>query len=164
MVLGWRLFGRQARRTVPGRARTAPDRQLIEARVAELRVHDSAAASLEQELVELDRRRQSGECHVAVFGEISTGKSSLVRVLGSAVDIDTDVVGGTTRWVRQFHGTLPDGRELVISDMPGSGEVDGLQREQLARDEALRAHVVVSGTPPDRRPAHVALVVEFGSR
>ena len=143
-VLGWKLLRPRPRRDAQGAARTLPDRAGVEARVAELRLHDSGAASLEQELLELDRRRQSGECHVAMFGEISTGKSSLVRRLGDAAEaLEVDVAGGTTRWVQHFHGTLADGRELVIADMPGSGEVDGLQREQLSRDEALRAHVVV---------------------
>jgi GTP-binding protein EngB required for normal cell division len=164
-VMAWKLFRGKPQRTAPGASHAVPDRQTIEARVAELRLHDSGAASLEQELVELDLRRHSGECHVAMFGEISTGKSSLVRALGSEADTDVDVIGGTTRWVRHFRGSLADGRELVIADMPGSGEVDGLQREQLARDEALRAHVVVYVVSADlTRAQHNELrwLCEFG--
>jgi hypothetical protein len=44
---------------------------------------------------------------------------------------------------------LSDGRELILADVPGSGEVDGAIHEQLARDEALRAHAVVYLTASD---------------
>ncbi len=142
-VLAWKLL-RPARRRQPRRdPATLPDRPQVEARVADLRARAVDAASLEEELVELDRRRMSGECHVAVFGEISTGKSSLVRALGVDADTDVDVLGGTTQHVRHFRGSLPGGRELVLADVPGTAEIDGAQREQLARDEALRAHAVL---------------------
>ena len=81
--------------------------------------------------------------HVALFGEISTGKSSLIRALAPDAAPDVDVRGGTTRTVDHCRGHLPDGRELVLADVPGSGEVEGRVREQIARDEALRAHAVV---------------------
>ena len=123
--------------------RAAPTRDDVQTRVADLRLRTEDAVSLEQELAELDRRRLAGDCHVAVFGEISTGKSSLVRALAPGAATRIDVLGGTTRQVAHFEGRLPDGRELVLADMPGTGEVDGAHREQLARDEALRAHAVL---------------------
>lgn len=141
--LAWKLFRPSARRSGSRNKAVIPDRQSIETRVAELAVRNADVASLEQELIELDRRRHSGECHVAVFGEISTGKSSLIRSLAAEAAPEVDVIGGTTRWVRHFQGSLPDGRELMLADMPGTGEVSGSQREQLARDEALRAHAVI---------------------
>lgn len=141
--LAWKLLRPAPTQGIRRRMDALPDRQSIEARVADLRSRDADAASLEEELKELDRRGQSGECHVALFGEISTGKSSLIRVLASEAAPDVDVIGGTTRWIKHFLGSLADGRQLVLADMPGTGEVSGGQREQLARDEALRAHAVV---------------------
>ena len=125
---GWKLLRPARARPTRAASRRIPDRTGVEARVAELREQSADVANLEQELLELDRRRLGGECHVALFGEISTGKSSLLRQLASenASAIEADVIG-----------------ELVIADMPGSGEVSGQLREQLARDEALRAHAVV---------------------
>jgi GTP-binding protein EngB required for normal cell division len=137
----WRL-ARPARRTSLN-APAPVSRAAVDARVDVLRERGAQTAALEAELAELDRRRASGELHVALFGEISTGKSSLIRALAPRAGVDVDVRGGTTHAVAQYHGRLPDGRELVIADVPGSGEVGGLVREQLARDEALRAHVVV---------------------
>lgn len=142
---GWKLWRPARGRASKTETRSIPDRAMVEARVADLRAQSANVASLEDELLELDRRRLSGDCHVALFGEISTGKSSLLQQLApeGRSAIKTDVVGGTTSLVSHFRGHLPDGRELVIADMPGSGEVDGALREQMARDEALRAHAVV---------------------
>lgn len=142
-VLTWKLLRPAPRRHARRDPASLPSRPEIEARVADLRTRSEDAASLEQELAELDRRRLEGDCHVAVFGEISTGKSSVVRALAPAAATDIDVIGGTTRHVHHFRGELPDGRVLVLADVPGSGEIDGQHREQLARDEALRAHAVV---------------------
>lgn len=115
----------------------------IDTRIETLRDRQVETAALEAELTELDRRRLSGEVYVALFGEISTGKSSLIRALAPDAAPDVDVRGGTTRHVEHHRGALRDGRELILADVPGSGEVDGLVHEQLARDEALRAHAVV---------------------
>lgn len=141
--LAWKLLRPSPRRAGSRGKAIVADRQTVETRVAELAARDADVTSLEQELIELDRRRLTGECHVAVFGEISTGKSSLIRSLASEAAPEIDVIGGTTRWVRHFKGSLPDGRELMLADMPGTGEISGSQREQLARDEALRAHAVI---------------------
>jgi GTPase SAR1 family protein len=142
-LLAWKLLRPTRASVIKRNSLAAPTRASVEARVADLRRLDPDAATLEQELTELDRRRQSGECHVAMFGEISTGKSSLTRSFAPETAPDVDVLGGTTRLIRHYRGTLPDGRELILADMPGTGEVDGAQREQLARDEALRAHAVL---------------------
>lgn len=130
----------------------------VDTRVAALRERQVDTATLEQELAELDRRRLSGKLYVALFGEISTGKSSLIRALAPAAAPDIDVRGGTTRTVMHRRGALADGRELILADVPGSGEVDGVAHEQLARDEALRAHAVVYLTAADlTRAQHAEL-------
>jgi GTP-binding protein EngB required for normal cell division len=120
-----------------------PTRAGVQQRIEDLRQRKADTSLLEGELAELDRRAASGEFHVALFGEISTGKSSLVRALAPEATPDVDVRGGTTREVRHYRGQLPDGRELVLADVPGIGEVDGDTHARLARDEALRAHAVV---------------------
>ncbi|UXI69329.1 GTPase [Tahibacter amnicola] len=136
---GWRLLRprRPHRNTVP-----PPDRATIERRVERLAQLDDTTASFSAELAELDARRQSGECYVAVFGEISAGKSSLIRALAPDADNAVDVLGGTTRQVAHHRGRLGE-RELVLADVPGTQEVDAREHETLARDEALRAHAVV---------------------
>ncbi len=143
----WRLARPAAKSAAP--VAVPLSRTDVEARVDALRERRVETAALEAELAELDRRRDGGDVHVALFGEISTGKSSLIRAVAPRSAPDIDVRGGTTRVVAQHRGRLPDGRELVLADVPGSGEVDGRLHEQLARDEALRAHAVVYLTASD---------------
>jgi hypothetical protein len=144
----WKL-ARPARTRSLASAPAPVSRDEVDTRVAALRERHVDTAALEAELTELDRRRDSGEFYVALFGEISTGKSSAIRALAPQAAPDVDVRGGTTRHVEHHRGPLRGGRELILADVPGSGEVDGLAREQLARDEALRAHAVVYLTDAD---------------
>ena len=159
----WRL-ARPARRTALNAA-VPVSRSEVEQRIDALRERHAETAALEAELAELDRRRTSGEIHVALFGEISTGKSSLIRALAPQAASEVDVRGGTTRQVEHHRGSLPDGRALIIADVPGSGEIDGAVHEQLARDEALRAHAVVYLTAADltrAQDAELGWLARFG--
>ena len=137
-VLWWLLRPRRRRRPV-----AAPDRGSLEQRIGQLRERGADTGALAMELGELDRRRASARIYVALFGEISTGKSSLIRALVPHAQLASDVRGGTTRDVAHYDGTLPDGRPVVLADVPGSRESGGEARETLAREEALRAHAVV---------------------
>jgi len=160
----WRL-ARPARTRSLASAPAPVSREDIDTRLAALRERHVETAGLEAELAELDRRRDSGEFYAALFGEISTGKSSVIRALAPQAASDVDVRGGTTRHVQHHRGTLPDGRELILADVPGSGEVDGFAREQLARDEALRAHAVIYLTDADltrAQDAEIRWLAAFG--
>jgi GTP-binding protein EngB required for normal cell division len=137
-VLWWLLRPRRKRRPM-----SAPDRGTLEQRIGQLRERGAETAVLSAELGELDRRRASARIYVALFGEISTGKSSLIRALDPHARIATDTRGGTTRTVAHYDSQLPDGRTLVLADVPGSRESGGEAHETLAREEVLRAHAVV---------------------
>ncbi|MGD9344083.1 MAG: 50S ribosome-binding GTPase [Desulfuromonadales bacterium] len=92
-----------------------------------------------EEIREQQRRRQSGEVFIAVFGEISSGKSSLVKALLPSADIEQDPRGGTTRQVTHYHWQAETGDAVIIADLPGFNLDD--DPEILA--EARRAHLVV---------------------
>ncbi|MES2313613.1 MAG: GTPase, partial [Pseudomonadota bacterium] len=137
-VLWWLLRPRRKRRPMP-----APDRGSLEQRIHQLRERDADTGVLTAELGELDRRRASARVYVALFGEISTGKSSLIRALAPHAQVASDARGGTTREVGHYDSQLPDGRTLVLADVPGSREAGGETHETMAREEALRAHAVI---------------------
>jgi uncharacterized protein len=137
-VLWWLLRPRRKRRPLP-----VPDRGSLEQRIGQLRERGADTGALAAELGELDRRRASARVYVALFGEISTGKSSLIRALAPHAQVASDARGGTTRAVDHYDGRLPDGRTLVLADVPGSREAGGEAHETLAREEALRAHAVI---------------------
>jgi len=121
----------------------APDRASLEERIEKLRVADPGVEELRNELGELDRRRESALIYVAVFGEISTGKSTLISALVPGAAPSTDVLGGTTRDVVHYQGETSAGEHWIVADVPGSAEAGGESRERLARGEALRAHAVI---------------------
>lgn len=94
-----------------------------------------------RELALLKRRREAGRIYVGFFGEISTGKSSLIRALIPEAELEVNVRGGTTREVQEYQWSSPSGDTLVLSDMPGTNEV-GVGLDDMSRDEAMRSHVV----------------------
>jgi hypothetical protein len=120
-----------------------PTRAQVDQRIDALQQRHADTAELQAELHELDRRARAEELYVAVFGEISAGKSSVIRALAPEARAQVDVLGGTTRAVTHYRAPLAGGVALTLADVPGTHEVAGSLREQLARDEALRAHVVL---------------------
>ena len=91
------------------------------------------------EIKEQQRRKQSGEIYIAIFGEISTGKSSLVKALLPKADLQRDPRGGTTRNISHYRWQAGSGDSVVIADLPGFN-LDG---NPEIIEEARRAHLVV---------------------
>lgn len=91
------------------------------------------------EMSEYRRRRTGGEVYIAVFGEVSAGKSSLVKALLPAAQAESDPRAGTTTEVRHYTWEAQSGDRVVIADLPGFN----LDDDDTARDECRRAHLVV---------------------
>jgi GTP-binding protein EngB required for normal cell division len=153
--VAWRILHPRPRKPV---VVAAPKRSEVVQRLDTLAQQRVDTEALQAELVELDRRAQDSELYVALFGEISSGKSSLIAAIadaarGRSAPTDSslpqaDVLGGTTTAVAHYRASLgsdelANARELILADVPGSHEVAGLARETIARDEALRAHIVL---------------------
>jgi GTP-binding protein EngB required for normal cell division len=138
-VLNWGRPAGQSRAAVPARP---PDEATLRERLERSEAAGVQVDAIRRELEELQRRRTAGEIVVALFGEISAGKSSLIRALLPGTDIAIDARGGTTRQVTYYTWTSSAGDRLILADLPGLNEADGAL-DQIARDEALRAHVVV---------------------
>lgn len=134
-----------------------PDAADVDAAIEQAESLGADTTQVRKELDELARRRDTGEIYVAMFGEISTGKSALVNALLPDAQADSDVRGGTTRELTRHRWVSPGGDTLVITDMPGTGEAGG-DLDWLAIDEAKRAHIVVYVTDGDiNRAQHAAL-------
>lgn len=86
---------------------------------------------------------ENGHLHIAVFGRVSVGKSALVNALLGEQRFATSPLHGETRTIQsgQWHA-FRDGNVHLI-DTPGINEVAGEAREQLARDVANRADLVL---------------------
>ncbi|MBB3225800.1 hypothetical protein FHW69_000390 [Luteibacter sp. Sphag1AF] len=157
----WWLFGRRPRRRAP----PPIDRPALQARIDTLTRLGADTGDLNDELRELDRRRANEQIYVALFGDISTGKSSLTGALCPDAAPRTDVLGGTTREVGHYEGRLPGGQVLMLADVPGSREADGEAVERIAREEVLRAHAVVylcAGDLSRTQAADIRWLGDFG--
>lgn len=119
-----------------------PDRKRIEQRIARAETLGADASHALEELHKLSQRKESGTVHAALYGDISSGKSSLIRALLPDAETVSGVIGGTTRELKEYTWRSPAGDRLVLIDMPGLREANG-ELDDLASDEALRAHLVI---------------------
>jgi len=139
LVLRLVLPKRRARRTL---AIEVPDEASLEARMARAETAGVDVGAARRELARLNERRAAGEIHVALFGRVSSGKSSVVRALIPGAGPEVSPRAGTTRAVAHYAWQSRAGDRLVIGDLPGLHDPGG-GLDATAREEALRAHVVV---------------------
>ena len=142
--LVWRLLSSRAKPAAP--ETPLPDvpqsREEMEERIGRAEIAGVDVETARRELEELRNRQDTGDVFVALFGQVSTGKSSLVRALLPDAQPDVDVRAGTTRRIARYTWTSPAEDHLIITDLPGLNEPDG-SLDTLAREEAQRAHVVI---------------------
>lgn len=122
--------------------RSIRNEQELQDYIAELRDQGIDTEHASQELEQLRQRRTAGEIHVALCGEISTGKSSLIKALIPQAQVSTSPVGGTTRDIQRYTWSSAAGDRLIIDDLPGLNEANG-QLDRLTLDESARSHVVL---------------------
>ena len=103
-------------------------------------------AELTEEFEEIERisdKLRSGEIHIAAFGRVGVGKSSLLNALLGRQQFTTSPLHGETRREdREEWTSLHEGR-LILIDTPGIDELDGEERERLARRVSRRADVTL---------------------
>jgi len=105
-------------------------------------------AQLRRELEELESRKETGTIFVALFGNVSTGKSSIIKSLLPNAEIDISVRGGSTQEISQYTWSSSSGDRLVLTDLPGRNEASG-SLDELSNDEAVRAQIVIYVTDSD---------------
>jgi len=105
-------------------------------------VRESLAHDYESVQAMLDKL-EHGHLHLAAFGRVSTGKSSLLNALiGTEVFSVSPLHGETRRSSMQPWNEVQSGGVFLI-DTPGLDEAGGEAREDMAREVAGRADLVM---------------------
>lgn len=114
----------------------------IEERLRDAEKSGVDVAEAQAELKELAARQESSSVHLCFFGEVSTGKSSLVKALVPDANVAIDALGGSTVDIRHYRWRDESGTQILLTDVPGTGGLeDGL--DQKAEEEARRSQVVL---------------------
>jgi small GTP-binding protein len=122
------------------------------------------------ELGKMAEKLESGRVDIAVFGEISTGKSALINALCGDQRASVDVRGGWTKDVWHVPwdsaGYIVPGladSAVVLVDTPGLNEVNGAARGELAQAAASRADLVLFVADSDLNDTEYRAIVELAA-
>ena len=117
-------------------------RQLLE----DARIPDTIRSTLSEDYAQVRAmldKLEHGHLHIAVFGRVSVGKSSLLNALLGKTAFSVSVLHGETRSVNmQQWEEYADGG-LFLIDTPGINEIDGEARERMAHEVASRTDLLL---------------------
>jgi small GTP-binding protein len=129
-------------------------------------------AIFEDDIKELKTMLQKLEnCHIeiAVFGEVSSGKSALLNALLGRHEFPTGAEHGKTRdvqredWDTLVHESSVVGNSTIrLVDTPGLNEVDGAQRAEMAKQISRRSDIILFVVDSDLNQVEHAALVELG--
>lgn len=105
-------------------------------------VRSSLARDYEQVQAMLDKL-EHGHLHLAVFGRVSTGKSSLLNALIGTAMFSVSPLHGETRHSSMQAWNQVEAGGVFLIDTPGLDEAGGEDREALAREVAGRSDLVM---------------------
>jgi GTP-binding protein Era len=86
---------------------------------------------------------QHGHLHIAVFGRVSTGKSSLLNALIGEQKFAVSPLHGETRKTTMEQWSEVEAAGVYLIDTPGLDEAGGEDREVMAKEVAHRSDLVI---------------------
>jgi GTP-binding protein Era len=86
---------------------------------------------------------QHGHLHIAVFGRVSTGKSSLLNALIGEQKFAVSPLHGETRKTTMEQWSEVEAAGVYLIDTPGLDEAGGEDRETMAKEVAHRSDLVI---------------------
>lgn len=110
------------------------------------RVPSSIRSSLKNDFSQLQGmldKLEKGHIHIAVFGRVSVGKSSLLNALLGKKRFGVSLFHGKTKQVGMSQWDEYADGNLFLIDTPGINEIDGEEREQMAHDVANRVDLLL---------------------
>jgi hypothetical protein len=143
----WSKKGPEAdARSNGGESHLALARESLRELISDARLPDGVRESLAHDYDNVQAmldKLEHGHLHLAVFGRVSTGKSSLLNALIGEQAFSVSPLHGETRQssMRAWNEVQAGGVFLI--DTPGLDESGGEDREAMAREVAGRADLVV---------------------
>lgn len=131
---------------------TRPDQHLLEANrnlrelIEDTHIPASVRAELSEEFSEINtisEKLSHGEIHIAAFGRVGVGKSSLLNALLREPAFSTSPLHGET--IEESRAAWQSHRDgnVVLVDTPGIDEFEGQDRAQLAQRISRRADIIL---------------------
>ena len=121
-------------------------RSTLEHLVNDRRIPSEVREALAEDYRQVERmleKIEHGDIHIAVFGRVSVGKSAMCNALLGSEQFAVSALHGETKASQAGHWQAFQSDRVFIIDTPGIDEVDGDQREALARQVAGRADLVL---------------------
>lgn len=118
----------------------------IQTMLGDTGIPSAVRQELHQEFSEMEaisHKLEQGEIHIAAFGRVGTGKSSLLNTLLGREAFSTSPLHGETTTQQHSEWESVDSEHVVLIDTPGIDELDGEAREKLAHSVARVADIVL---------------------
>ena len=110
------------------------------------RVPESVRESLKEDyklIRQMLDKLEQGQLHIAVFGRVSVGKSSVLNALIGREVFSVSLLHGETKTADMESWKEVDAGGVHLIDTPGINEIDGEAREALALEVAGRADLLL---------------------
>jgi small GTP-binding protein len=96
-----------------------------------------------QQVQQLIDKLENQQVHIIAFGKVSSGKSSLLNALIGKQQFSTSPLHGETKTQQSSEWNKYQDQNMVVIDTPGTDEVAGEQRQQLAHNAAEIADIIL---------------------
>ncbi len=152
---------------------TNPDQHLLDAdaQIQTLLSDTSIPAAVKQELFRefaeiesISEKIQNGEIHIAAFGRVGTGKSSLLNALLGRNAFSTSPLHGETQSQQRSQWNSVNSDHVVLIDTPGIDELNGEAREKLARSVASLSDIILMVCESDLTETEFEAVRKLANR
>ena len=121
-------------------------RESLHELINDARLPDGVRESLSQDYRDVEAmldKLEHGHLHLAVFGRVSTGKSSLLNALIGQEAFSVSALHGETQRSSMQAWNEIEAAGVFLIDTPGLDEAGGEDREAMAREVAGRADLVI---------------------